>query len=616
MAELRRFITCGSVDDGKSTLIGRLLGDTNQILDDQFAALQADSLRHGTQGEHVDLALLLDGLQAEREQGITIDVAYRHFATENRRFLVADTPGHEQYTRNMVTGASNADAAVLLVDARKGVLVQTRRHANLVALMGVQSVIVAVNKMDLVDWSAEVFAKIQSEFLAIAAELGLTAAQCIPVSALNGDNIATVSTRCNWYVGPTLLQLLEAIPAVEKSDTGPFVMPVQMAVRPHLDFRGVSGTVSSGSVVPGQQVRVEPSGLRTTVDRIVTMNGDLQTAGVDEAVTLTFTEDLDIGRGDVVCGVDATIHVGNRFSAHLVWMHDEPLMPARTYLVKLATRTVQCTVSHPESVLDVNTNTAVAADTLKLNDIGKVVVTTAQPIPFQPYSTSRDLGGFIVVDRHTGATVAAGMVHQPEPLATELQWQSLVVDRNARHAIKGHPALLVWLTGLSGSGKSTIANLVEQYLHLHGVHTYLLDGDNLRHGLNRDLGFGAADRVENIRRAGEVAALMVDAGLVVLASFISPYAAERDMVRSLVPEGSFIEVHVDAPLEVVEARDPKGLYAKARSGQLPEFTGIDAPYEAPASPELRLDTSSITAEEAAKLVISLIADKAILPAVI
>jgi bifunctional enzyme CysN/CysC len=615
MAALRRFVTCGSVDDGKSTLIGRLLGDTDHILDDQFAALEADSRRHGTQGEQVDLALLMDGLQAEREQGITIDVAYRHFATESQRFLVADTPGHEQYTRNMVTGASHADAAVLLVDARKGVLVQTRRHARLVAMMGVRSVIVAVNKMDLVDWSAEVFAQIQSEFLVIAAELGLDAAQCIPVSALHGDNIATVSTRCDWYEGPTLLQQLEAIPAVEQGGADPFVMPVQMVVRPNLDFRGVSGTVSSGSVAPGQQVRIEPSGLRTTVDRIVTLNGDLETAGMGEAVTLTFTEDLDIGRGDVVCGIDATVHVGNRFSADLVWMHDEPLLPARTYLVKLATRTVQCTVSRPEFVLDVNSFTAVDADSLKLNDIGKVLVTTSQPLTFQPYIASRDLGGFIVIDRYTGATVAAGMVQQPEPLATELRWQTLVVDRNARHALKGHSPLLVWLTGLSGSGKSTIANLVEQYLHRHGVHTYLLDGDNLRHGLNRDLGFGAADRVENIRRAGEVAALMVDAGLVVLASFISPYAAERDMVRSLVPEGSFIEVHVDAPLEVVEARDPKGLYAKARSGLLREFTGIDAPYEAPTSPELKLDTSSITAEEAAKLVISLIAAKGILPAV-
>ncbi|MFP5487636.1 MAG: sulfate adenylyltransferase subunit CysN [Acidimicrobiia bacterium] len=600
---LLRFITCGSVDDGKSTLIGRLLYESHLVFEDHLAALEADSAKVGTQGGALDFALLLDGLSAEREQGITIDVAYRFFSTEHRKFIVADTPGHEQYTRNMVTGASTADVAVILVDARKGVLTQTRRHSYLVSLLGIRRVVVAVNKMDLVDWSRDVFDAIEEEYTDFARRIGLEDVTFVPLSALNGDNVVAPSEHSHWYHGPTLLGYLETVQVDDDTATGPFRMPVQWVNRPNLDFRGFSGRIVGGSVRPGDPVRVLPAGTTSTVARIVTMDGDLDHAEAGQSVTITLTDEIDASRGDVLCAGGAPAEVADQFEAHVVWMHEDPMLPGRPYLMKIGTRTVGVSIAHPKYRVDVNTLDHLAAPTLELNEIGVCNLSLDRPIPFDPYTDNRDTGGFVIIDKLTQNTVGAGLLHFALRRSHNIHWQEVRVDKDARAAMNLHRPGVVWFTGLSGSGKSTIANIVESKLHTAGVRTYLLDGDNVRHGLNRDLGFTDADRVENIRRIAEVSRLMVDAGLVVLVSFISPFRAERDLARSRVGDGEFVEVHVDTPLEVAEARDPKGLYAKARAGELVNFTGIDSPYEAPESPEVRIDTTATSPEEAADRVI-------------
>jgi len=600
---LLRFITCGSVDDGKSTLIGRLLYETHLVFEDHLAALEADSAKVGTQGADLDFALLLDGLSAEREQGITIDVAYRFFTTEHRKFIVADTPGHEQYTRNMVTGASTADVAVILVDARKGVLTQTRRHSFLVSLLGIKRVVVAVNKMDLVDYSEEVFEAIEDEYRDFAARIGLDDITFVPLSALKGDNIIAPSERTTWYHGPTLLGYLETVPVDDDLAQQPFRLPVQWVNRPNLDFRGFSGRIVGGTVRPGDAIRVLPSGTTSTIDRIVTMDGDLPEAIAGQSVTLTLTDEIDASRGDLICGKDDPAEVADQFEAHVVWMHEDAMLPGRPYLVKIGTRTVGATIGHPKYRIDVNNLDHLAANTLELNEIGVCNVSLDRAIPFDPYDTNRDTGGFIVIDKLTNVTVGAGMLHFALRRSHNIHWQEVQVDKAARADANSHRPGVVWFTGLSGSGKSTIANIVESKLHTMGVRTYLLDGDNVRHGLNRDLGFTDADRVENIRRVAEVSALMVDAGLIVLVSFISPFRAERRLAREAVEDGEFVEVFVDTPLALAEERDPKGLYAKARRGELANFTGIDSPYEPPEAPEVRIDTSSISAEDAADQVI-------------
>ncbi len=600
---LLRFITCGSVDDGKSTLIGRLLYETHLVFEDHLAALEADSAKVGTQGGDLDFALLLDGLSAEREQGITIDVAYRFFSTEHRKFIVADTPGHEQYTRNMVTGASTADVAVILVDARKGVLTQTRRHSYLVNLLGIKRVIVAINKMDLVGYSHEVFGAIEQEYRDFAARIGLEEMTFIPLSALKGDNIVVPSANTPWYHGPTLLGFLETVKVDDDLYGGPFRMPVQWVNRPDLDFRGFSGRIVGGSIKPGDQIRVLPAGTTSTVDRIVTMDGDLDEAIAGQSVTLTLADEIDASRGDVICGRDDPAEVADQFEAHVVWMHEDEMLPGRPYLMKIGARTVGVTIGHPKYRVDVNSLEQLAASTLELNEIGVCNISLDRPIPFDPYDTNRDMGGFIVIDKLTNVTVGAGLLHFALRRAHNIHWQDVRVDKTARAGQNSHAPAVVWLTGLSGSGKSTIANIVESKLHTLGVRTYLLDGDNVRHGLNRDLGFTDADRVENIRRIAEVSALMVDAGLVVLVSFISPFRAERRLAREAVEDGEFIEVHVDTPLALAEERDPKGLYAKARRGELSNFTGIDSPYEPPEAPEVRIDTAVTSAEDAADQII-------------
>ncbi|MAT03537.1 MAG: adenylyl-sulfate kinase [Acidimicrobiaceae bacterium] len=601
---LLRFITCGSVDDGKSTLIGRLLYESHLVFEDHLAALEADSAKVGTQGGELDFALLLDGLSAEREQGITIDVAYRFFSTEQRKFIVADTPGHEQYTRNMVTGASTADVAVLMVDARKGVLTQTRRHSFLVSLLGIKRVIVAVNKMDLVDWSHEVYETIQEEYRDFAKRIGLDDITFIPMSALKGDNVVAPSQHMHWYHGPTLLGYLETVEVDDDTAAGPLRMPVQWVNRPNLDFRGFSGRIVGGTVRPGDPVRVLPSGTTSTVDRIVTMDGDLDEAIAGQSVTLTLTDEIDASRGDMICAGDAPAEVADQFEAHVVWMHEDEMLPGRPYLMKIGTRTVGVTIAHPKYRIDVNTLDHLAAPTLELNEIGVCNLSLDRPVPFDPYADNRETGSFIIIDKLTQNTVGAGMLHFALRRSHNIHWQEVRVDKAARADMNSHRPGVVWFTGLSGSGKSTIANIVESKLHTLGVRTYLLDGDNVRHGLNRDLGFTDADRVENIRRIAEVARLMTDAGLVVLVSFISPFRAERDLARSRVDDGEFVEVFVDTPLEVAESRDPKGLYAKARAGELSNFTGIDSPYEAPESAEVQLDTTAVTPEEAADQVIA------------
>ncbi|MDA8366631.1 MAG: sulfate adenylyltransferase subunit CysN [Actinomycetota bacterium] len=600
---LLRFITCGSVDDGKSTLIGRLLYESQQVFEDHLAALEADSRRIGTQGGDLDFALLVDGLAAEREQGITIDVAYRFFATEKRKFIVADTPGHEQYTRNMVTGASTADLAVILVDARKGVLTQTRRHSYLVSLLGIRRVVVAVNKLDLVGYSEDVFDRIESEYRAFAAGIGLTEIACIPVSALRGDNVIASSPNTPWYHGPTLLGHLELVDVEDEARDRPFRMPVQWVNRPDHDFRGYCGTIVGGTVRTGQPIQVLPSGRRSRIARITTYDGDLDEAVVGQAVTLVLEDEIDVSRGDVVCEEGRAPQVADQFEAHVIWMHEREMFPGRPYLMKVGPMTVGVTLSRPKFKVNVNTMEHLAATTLALNEIGVCSLRLNQAVPFDPYSENRDMGGFIIIDRFTNATLGAGLLNFALRRADSVQWQSVDVDKAARAVLSGHRPCAVWFTGLPGAGKSTISNLVEKQLHALGAHTYLLDGDNVRLGLNRDLGFTAVDRVENIRRVAEVTKLMVDAGLIVLVSFISPFAAERRFARELLEVGEFCEVFVDAPLEVVETRDPKGLYRKGRRGELVNLTGVDSPYEVPEHPEIRIDTVHVSASAAADMVV-------------
>jgi bifunctional enzyme CysN/CysC len=609
---LLRFITCGSVDDGKSTLIGRLLYESQMVFEDTLAALTADSKISGTQGGELDLALLVDGLAAEREQGITIDVAYRFFSTEKRKFIVADTPGHEQYTRNMVTGASTADLAIILIDARKGVLTQTRRHSYLVSLLGITKVVLAVNKVDAVGYSQDVVEAIDKDYRAFAAELGLTDITTIPTSALKGDNILVPSANTPWYDGPTLLGHLESVEVEDQVQHQPFRMPVQWVSRPDLDFRGFAGQIAGGSIRPGDQVRVLPSSRVSTVDRIVTFDGDLPQAVAGQSITLTLTDEVDVSRGDVLAAADDSPEVADQFEATLVWMAEEPLQPGRPYLLKIGARTVSATVGTPDHKVDVNTLEHLPADTLALNEIGVVQVSLDRAVPFDPYALNRDMGGFVLIDRLTNGTVGAGMLRTATRRADNVHWQAIDVDKSAHAALKGQKPCVLWFTGLPSAGKSTVANLVERALFAQGRHTYLLDGDNVRHGLNADLGFTAEDRVENIRRVGEVARLMVDAGLIVLVTLVSPYRADRDLVRSRLDEGEFFEVFVDAPLAVVQERDPKGLYRKAAAGEAKNVTGVDAPYEAPESPELRLPTAELSADDAARKVLAMLTDAGIL----
>lgn len=600
-----RFITCGSVDDGKSTLIGRLLYDSKMIFEDQLAALEADSKRVGTQGQEIDFALLVDGLAAEREQGITIDVAYRFFATEKRKFIVADTPGHEQYTRNMVTGASTSDLAVILVDARKGILTQTRRHSYLAHLLGIRNIVLAVNKMDLAGYDQSVFNRIVMTYRAFATELGITRFTAIPISGFKGDNITRPSVNTPWYKGPTLIDHLETVEVNSAADAEkPFRMPVQWVNRPNLDFRGFSGLIATGSVKPGDAIRVLPSGKTSTVTRIVTLDSDLDEAVAGQSVTLTFADEIDCSRGDVIALADNPPQVADQFEATVVWMADEAMLPGRPYWLKIGTQTVTATVQQPKYQVNVNTMDQLAARTLELNAIGVATVTTDKPIVFEPYADNRTLGGFILIDKISNATVAAGMLRFSLRRAQNVHWQATDVSRDHHASLKNQKPAVLWFTGLSGAGKSTIANLVEKKLARMNRHTFLLDGDNVRHGLNKDLGFTDADRVENIRRVGEVAKLMTDAGLIVITAFISPFRAERDMVRQMMPPGEFIEVHIDTPLADAEARDVKGLYKKARSGQLKNFTGIDSPYEPPVDPEIRIDTTAMTPEEAADAIVA------------
>ncbi|WP_310542237.1 sulfate adenylyltransferase subunit CysN, partial [Phenylobacterium sp.] len=576
---------------------------SKMILDDQMAALEADSKRVGTQGGDIDFALLVDGLAAEREQGITIDVAYRFFSTDKRKFIVADTPGHEQYTRIMVTGASTADAAVILIDARRGVLTQTRRHSYLVSLLGIRHVILAINKMDLVGWSQETYDTILAEYRAFAAQIGITDFTAIPMSALKGDNITEHSDAAPWYDGPPLMHLLETLPVEDDLQSRPFRMPVQWVNRPNLDFRGFSGLISTGVIKPGDKIKALPSGRESTIDRIVTFNGDLDQAVAGQSVTLTLTTEIDISRGDVISIADAPPPVADQFEATVVWMDDEAMLPGRPYLMKVGARTVGASITEPKYKVNVNTMEHLAAKRLELNEIGVCNLSLDAPIAFDPYAENRDLGGFILIDRISNRTVAAGMLHFALRRSQNVHWQALDVDKASRAALKGQRGRVVWLTGLSGSGKSTIANLVEKKLHANGRHTYLLDGDNVRHGLNKDLGFTDEDRVENIRRVAEVSKLMVDAGLIVLVSFISPFRAERRLARELQAEGDFVEVYINTPLEVAEARDVKGLYKKARAGELKNFTGIDSPYEPPHQPEIRVNTVAMTPAEAAAFIV-------------
>ena len=598
-----RFITCGSVDDGKSTLIGRLLHDTRGLFADQVATLEVDSRRHGTQGEGIDYALLVDGLSAEREQGITIDVAYRFFGTPRRSFIVADCPGHEQYTRNMATGASTADLAVVLVDARKGVLTQTRRHSYICALLGIDQVVLAVNKMDLVGYDRGVFDAIVAEYRALAASLGIGAVTAIPVAALHGDNLLAGSDRTPWYRGPSLLDALEAAPIPERGSSAPMRLPVQWVNRPHQDFRGFVGTLASGVARAGDEVVVLPSGRRTRIDQVLDADGRAGEGRAGQAVTLTLADEVDVARGDVIAAADDAPEVADQFAAHVLWMDGQPLLPGRSYWLKLGAATVGATVTEIKHKVDVNTQAQLAARHLELNEVAYCNIELDRPVAFEPYARNAALGGFILIDRLSNATAAAGTLDFALRRAGNIHWQHLDVDRQARARSLGQSPRCVWFTGLSGSGKSTLANLVDKRLHALGRHAFILDGDNVRHGLNRDLGFTDEDRVENIRRVAEVARLMTEAGLIVLVSFISPFRAERRMARSLFGEGEFIEVFVDTPLAVAESRDVKGLYAKARAGELPNFTGIDSPYEAPENAELVLDTVSGPADALAERIV-------------
>jgi bifunctional enzyme CysN/CysC len=610
---LLRFITCGSVDDGKSTLIGRLLYESKMLFDDQLAAIEADSKKWGTQGGEIDFALLVDGLAAEREQGITIDVAYRFFSTDRRKFIVADTPGHEQYTRNMITGASTADVAVILVDARRGLLTQTRRHSYLVSLMGIRKVVLAINKMDLVDYSEKAFLRITEEYRGFAAQFGLVDITAIPMSALRGDNIIEHSTRMPWYHGSTLMGYLETVNVGEpQQQSATFRMPVQWVNRPHLDFRGFCGTVASGALKPGDRIRVQPSGRETRVARIVTAAGDLPMAVAGQAITLTLADEVDISRGDMISAATNPAEVADQFETTLVWMSEEAMLPGRPYLLKIGTRTLSATITEPKYKINVNTLEHLAAKKLELNEIGVCNIALDRPIAFDAYKDNRVTGAFILINRMTHNTVGAGMLHFALRRAHNVHLQPVDMDKAARARSKGQKPAVLWFTGLSGAGKSTIANIVDKKLHAMGRHTYLLDGDNLRHGLNKDLGFTDADRVENIRRVAEVAHLFVDAGVIVLTAFISPFRAERAMARGLFDEGEFIEVHVDTPLDVAEARDVKGLYRKARRGELRNFTGVDSPYEPPESPEIRVNTERQSAEQAAEVVIAQLRERGLL----
>lgn len=607
---LLRFITCGSVDDGKSTLIGRLLFESKMLFEDQLAAVEADSARWGTQGEEMDFALLVDGLAAEREQGITIDVAYRFFSTDRRKFIVADTPGHEQYTRNMVTGASTADAAILMVDARKGILTQTKRHSYLAALIGIRHVVVAINKMDLMDYSEKTFNRIVEEYREFAKQIGLENITFIPMSALRGDNIIERSERMPWYRGTTLMGYLETVEVDDElMQESPFRMAVQWVNRPNLDFRGFSGQLASGVIHPGDKIRTLPSGRESYVERIYTLDGDLDKAVAGQSVTLTLTDEIDISRGDLLCASDTPASVANQFEVTIVWMNDDPMLPGRTYLMKIGAKTVSATITDIKYQVNVNTLEHTAAKNLALNGIGVCTINLDQDIAFDAYKDNHDTGGFILIDRLTYNTMGAGMIHFSLRRSQNITVQHVDVNKQARQQLKNQKPCVLWLTGLSGAGKSTIANLVEKKLYARGHHTYLLDGDNVRHGLNKDLGFTDADRVENIRRIAEVAKLMVDAGLIVITAFISPFRSERDMARNLLEANEFVEVYVDTPLEVAEQRDVKGLYRKARKGELKNFTGIDSPYEPPVNPECVLNTTDISADEAAERVIQFMADR-------
>jgi len=602
---LLRFITCGSVDDGKSTLIGRLLYDANMIRKDQLEALETDSRRLGTQGRNLDFALLVDGLAAEREQGITIDVAWRYFSTRRRTFIVADTPGHEQYTRNMITGASTADVALILVDARKGVLTQTRRHSFLAHLIGVRKLVLVVTKMDLAGYEEAKFRSIVADYEQFARSIGVQDVVSVPISGVVGDNIVSRSVNMSWYPGPSLMEYLESVDIdVTPAQGRPFRLPVQWVSRPNQDFRGFAGLICSGTVRPGDAVRVLPSGRTSTVSRIVTYEGDLGRAVAGQSVTVCLTDEIDCSRGNVIASATEPSQIADQFEATLVWMAEEPLLPGRSYWLKLATQTVSATIQPPKYQINVNTLEHLAAKTLELNAIGVCNLGTDQPLIFEPYDENRTLGAFILIDRLTHATVGAGMLHFALRRSQNVHWQALDVTREAHAALKNQRPAVLWFTGLSGAGKSTIANLVEKKLARMNRHTFLLDGDNVRHGLNRDLGFTDADRVENIRRVGEVARLMTDAGLIVITAFISPFRAERQMVREMMAAGEFIEVHIDTPLADAEARDVKGLYRKARAGQLRNFTGIDSPYEPPLAPEIRIDTTRMSVEEAADLIVA------------
>jgi len=602
MLDTLRFITCGSVDDGKSTLIGRLLYESKQIFDDHMHELERASGKYGTQGKELDLALLVDGLQAEREQGITIDVAYRFFSTENRKFIVADTPGHEQYTRNMATGASTADLAVMLVDARKGLLTQTKRHSRIVSMLGVRHVVVAINKMDMIGWDEAAFNAIVADYQALVADFGFASVQAIPMSALTGDNVAFRCEQAAWYKGPTLLEYLETVDVSKVELSRPFRMPVQYVNRPNSEFRGYCGNIASGSVAVGAPVRVAPGGAEAKVKSIVVWQGEQDIAGTGDAVTITLDREVDVSRGQVLSSVDEPIEISDQFEASVLCLSEHHLVPGRPYLIKLHTAQVGVTITDIKFKLDINQGSHLAANTLELNDIGEVTLYTSHPVAFEPYKQCKNLGAFILIDRMTNETVGAGMINFALRRASNIHWQAVDVNKAARAALKSQKPACIWFTGLSGSGKSTIANLLEKRLHAEGRHTYLLDGDNVRHGLNRDLGFTEQDRVENIRRVAEAAKLMVDAGLIVIVSFISPFRAEREFARSLFETGEFVEVFVDTPLAECEARDVKGLYAKARQGQIANFTGIDSPYEAPKAPEVRLDTVAKQPEQCVELI--------------
>jgi bifunctional enzyme CysN/CysC len=599
-----RFITCGSVDDGKSTLIGRLLYDSKQLYDDQVSALESDTKKHGTQGEKIDFALLVDGLAAEREQGITIDVAYRYFSTEKRKFIVADTPGHEQYTRNMATGASTADLAVILVDARKGILTQTRRHSYIVSLLGIRHVVVAINKMDLVGYSENTFDQIEAKYRDFAQGLGFESIICIPMSALDGVNVTKKSNETPWHNGSALLPYLETVKVRGDLSDKPFRLPVQWVNRPNLDFRGFSGTIASGTVRPGDEIVVLPSAKRSKVKSIVTMDGELKEAGPDMAVTITLEDEIDISRGDIICAGKAPAEQTDQFAAHILWMAEDELFPGRQYLLKTANRIIPATVTELKHKVNVNTLEHMSGKTLELNEVGFCNLNLAHPVAFDPYTKNRRTGSFVLIDRRSNATIGAGLIDFSLRRAQNVHWQDLDVNKTVRASAKHQRPCILWFTGLSGSGKSTVANLVEKRLHDLGRHTYTLDGDNVRHGLNKDLGFTDADRIENIRRVGETAKLMVDAGLMVLVSFISPFQSERRMARDLMEAGEFIEVYISTPLEVCEQRDVKGLYARARRGEIKNFTGIDSAYEAPQHAEIDVDTSDIAAADAADQIVN------------